>query len=213
MKRFIAVLAGLSLLSGCVTIKPSATWMYRGQPATAEQIAQSKQDCGWESDFSKLYDTYKKESLSKAEQINRTDQMLKQGMTCMATKGYSVKTVSGTDHSIKARLSMTAQEMNLVLPMFMGNAIVLDKLETGDKELRFKYTILNRKLSALAPHALTETMRPMLTRDNCHDLYPEQFITHHIPTVHIFRDKQGKEISSIKLFWEDCQPPLAHKVR
>ncbi|QMV13600.1 hypothetical protein [Vibrio spartinae] len=213
MKRLIGVIAGIYLLAGCTTTKPSSTWIYQGQPATAEQITHAKQECSWLSDSGKLYETYQKESLSESEQANRTEQMVKQGMTCMATKGYSVKTVSGTDHSINARLDLAAQKIDLMLPILMGESIVLDELESGDRKLLFRYTVFNQKLSALAPQTFTETMTPKLTKHNCHNFYPKQFITHNISTVHIFRDKQGKEISSITLFWEDCQKPSAHKVR
>ncbi|WP_182288260.1 hypothetical protein [Vibrio spartinae] len=200
MKRLIGVIAGIYLLAGCTTTKPSSTWMYQGQPATAEQIAQSKQDCHWKTDI--LTHTPGENKKSGVE-IKHQMRLLKQ---CMNNKGFYIKTISGSSNDVNAHIARFVAREKIYLPLSLSNFIRIDELESGDKKILATYTILDQQVIrlSLSPKTFIIRLRPIVQQMFCPFLIKQQTLSNQVTSVNVFRDLQGKEVVSITFSAEDC---------
>ncbi|MDW6003253.1 hypothetical protein [Vibrio mangrovi] len=197
MKRLISVIAAIIFLSGCAT-KPSSTWMYQGQPATAEQIAQSKQECGWKADI------HTGKNKKSHTEINHQMMQFKQ---CMVKEGFYIKTTSGSRQDVNTNIARFVSKEQLYLPLPLGNFIRVDELKSGDKKLLGKYTILDQQVTRLplSPKTFTIRLKPGLQRMFCPFLIRQRPLSDQIESINEFRDLQGKDVVSVTITSADCQ--------
>ncbi len=109
------------------------------------------------------------------------------------------------DTEINTTLKKTSKEINSQLPMMVDDETRLDTTIVLDKQLYYKYTLVNVKPDDITDDFLTKELEPVLIKNVCANKDVQLQFKIGVAYNYIYHDNTGGQISMIKIDADKCQ--------
>ena len=109
------------------------------------------------------------------------------------------------DDEIAQMLADTSRKVNAQLPMMIDKETRLDATIATEKQLYYKYTLVNFSTDEIFAESLIERMEATQANNHCNNKDMSTMLKLGVVYFYIVSDKDGKLIGNIKISAESCR--------